>query len=158
MVNLTKIEFKKTKSGYLIFYKKKKLSLNVPTCKLPFGVEEYKDTYVANLEWRKKKELKNNLDRLSKLLTDIIEKMKLDTFKEDSYIYYNPIKVEEHTIKLRTKLKSYVKFFDKDDESCRTIYDLGKNENINCKIVVDSIWIHDNKIGFNIYISYITVI
>lgn len=130
------------------------LLIRLPTCKIPFGVEEYKNNYIINLEWydpdRKMKKIIKSFNKILK---------RFNKFKNEEYGIYESMTENNKNFKLRTKiLKRNNKLDIKVNHPEKTIFEINSKEYINPIILLDSIWIMNNRIGINIYLKEIDVL
>lgn len=130
------------------------LLIRLPTCKMPFGVEEYKNSYVINLEWydpdRKMKKIIKSFNKILKRFNKFINQ------KND---LYESMTENKKTFKLRTKISKIRNKFDiKVNHPEKTIFEINSKEYLNPVVLLDSIWIMNNRIGINIYLKEVNVL
>lgn len=132
------------------------LLIRLPTCKMPFGVEEYNNSYVINLEWydpdRKMKKIIKSFNKILKRFNKFIDQ------KHDIYESMTESN-NKKTFKLRTKILKHRNKLDIEvNHPEKTIFEINKAEYINPVVLLDSIWIMKNRIGINIYLKEVTVL
>ena len=130
------------------------LLIRLPTCKMPFGVEEYKNSYVVNLEWydpdRKMKKIVKSFNKILK---------RFNKFLDKTNDIYESMTENKKNFKLRTKiLKNKNKLDIVVNHPEKTIFEVNSKDYLNPIVLLDSIWIMNNKIGINIYLKELTVL
>ena len=128
------------------------LLIRLPTCKMPFGVEEYKNSYVVNLEWydpdRKMKKIVKSFNKILK---------RFNKFLDKTNDIYESMTENKKNFKLRTKiLKNKNKLDIVVNHPEKTIFEVNSKDYLNPIVLLDSIWIMNNKIGINIYLKELT--
>ena len=130
------------------------LLIRLPTCKMPFGVEEYKNSYVVNLEWydpdRKMKKIVKSFNKILKRFNNFLGK---------TNDIYESMTENKKNFKLRTKILKHKNKLDiVVNHPEKTIFEVNSKDYLNPIVLLDSIWIMNNKIGINIYLKEITVL
>jgi len=130
------------------------LLIRLPSCKMPFGVEEYKNNYIINLEWYDPhKKMRQIIKSFNKILK------RFNKFIHEDHDIYESMTENGKNFKLRTKiLKKGNKLDIKVNHPEKTIFEVNSKEYINPIILLDSIWIMNNRIGINIYLKEIDVL
>lgn len=130
------------------------LMIKLPSCRMPFGVEEYKNNYVINLEWYDpSKKMKKILKSFNKILK------RFNKFIKRDFEIYESMTQNGDNFKLRTKLRKYKSSFDINViHPEKTIFEINSKEYLNPIILLDSIWIMKNKIGINIYLKEVSLL
>jgi hypothetical protein len=130
------------------------LLIRLPSCKMPFGVEEYKNSYIVNLEWYDpNKKMKRIIKSFNKILKRFSKFMKKD------FDIYESMTENNKNYKLRTKLKKYKTSLDiKVIHPEKTIFEVNSKEYLNPIILLDSIWIMNNRVGINIYLKEVAIL
>ena len=145
---------KRTDSIYGLKINNNDLFIQLPSCKMPFGVEEYKKSYIVNLDWY---DPDKKMKRIIKSFTKILKRFN-KFIKKDYNIYEN---MTEHgkNFKLRTKIRKYTnKLAIKVHHPEKTIFEINSKEYLNPIILLDSIWIMKDRIGINIYLKEVTIL
>jgi hypothetical protein len=145
---------KRTESIYGLKINNNDLLIQLPSCKMPFGVEEYKNSYVVNLDWfdpdKKMKKIVKSFNRILKRFNKFI--------KKDNNIYESMTEYGKN-FKLRTKIRKNKNKLDiKVNHPEKTIFEINSKEYLNPIILLDSIWIMKDRVGINIYLKEATVL
>lgn len=155
-INDNELEFHKNKNFYDLLYNNKKIQLLSPKIKIPFGIENFGNNLILNLE------LINNDNNKMYNFTSIIKS--LDTFLKnqksivnnnlENLLYVSCIKnrPEPFNPLLRTKIKKYgKKIITEIISECKskTLYDINKNSYISVLLKLDNVWINNGKYGMN---------
>ena len=130
------------------------LLIQLPSCRMPFGVEEYKNNFVINLEWydpnRKMKKIIKSFNKILKRFNKFIGKQ---------HNIFESMTEDGNNFKLRTKIRKYKNNFDiKVNHPEKTIFEINSKEYLNPIILLDSIWIMNGRIGINIYLKEATIL
>lgn len=148
-MNINNIQYTETKSSiFTMTLDGNNILLKLPSCRIPYGVEEYKNSYIVNLQWEKSNnEFYNFYKAFEKILKKFNKKM------GKNYEYYSNVRVDSSTYKLRTKIRQYKHKLDIEVlNSDNTIFNINKEQEVTPIVKLDSIWEKNNKIGINIYL------
>ena len=148
-MNINNIQYTETKDGiYTMTLDDNNILLKLPSCKIPYGVEEYKNSYIVNLQWDKSNnEFYNFYKAFEKILKKFNKKM------NTNYEVYSNVRVNTSTYKLRTKIRQYKHKLDIEViNSDKTIFNVNNEDIVTPIVKLDSIWEKNNKIGINMYL------
>jgi hypothetical protein len=154
-MNINLITFqKRTDTIYGLKINNNDLLIQLPSCKMPFGVEEYKNSYIVNLDWydpdRKMKKIVKSFNKILK---------RFSKFMKKEYKIYESMTDNGKNFKLRTKIRKYSNKLEiKVHHPEKTIFEINSKEYLNPIILLDSIWIMKDRIGINIYLKEVTVL
>ena len=148
-MNINNIKFLQTKETiYSMSLDDNNILLQLPKCTIPYGVEEYKNSLIVNLQWDK---TNNEFYNFNKAFEKILKKF--NKSQNTNFDHYSNVRIDNNTYKLRTKIRKYK--FKLDIEvvnSDNTIYTIDPNDLISPIVKLDSIWVKNNKIGINMYL------
>jgi hypothetical protein len=141
----------KTNSGNMFY---------TPVMYLPFGLEEYKNSYSLNLQFRNiddNEELEDFLDFIQKLENKLKNVLDVDDSRFTSQLRFNrkydPVLFTKLIFKFN-KLECNVK--TKDGEFLN-IYDMGKNKKAVCLLLLDKVWLFKNKYSYKLKVKEIII-
>ena len=131
-----------------------------PVMHIPFGLEEYKNSYSLNLQFRnidENPELEIFLDFIQKLEYKLKTLLNVEDDKFTSQLRFNgkydPILFSKLIFKFN-KIECNVK--TKDGEFLN-IYDLGKNKKASCLLLLDKVWLFNKKYSYKLKVKEIIV-
>ena len=131
-----------------------------PQMYIPFGLEEYKNSYTINLQFRnidETPELENFLDFIQKLESKLKDLLGVNDDRFTSQLRFNgkydPILFTKLIFKFN-KLECNVK--TKDGEFLN-IYDMGKNKKAVCLLLLDKVWLFKNKYSYKLKVKEIII-
>lgn len=133
--------------------------------KAPFGVEEYKDKKILNIEIEDAVENNESYNKIAKMKNiENIVKIIPDTYTETNFsvkkkllgkYFYPSLKIRNKSKPLlRTKLAKNIKILKNDKI---TNYDDITNKDCDFLIKVHSVWLSDDNFGINWIIEQITI-
>jgi len=142
----------KTTSGNLFY---------TPIMYVPFGLEEYRNSYSMNLQFRNidsEVELEEFLDFIQRFESKLKSLLNIDDSKLSSQIKFNgkydPILYTKFIFKFN-KIECDVK---SQNGEFLNIYDLGKNIKVKCLLLLDKVWLFNNKYSYKLKVKEIIVI
>jgi len=147
MYNITRIHDNKLK-----IKKDDKLMSIVFRSTLKFGVENYYDKQILNLEINEK------------IRQKIIEIEKYIFEQEKNYSHYSSMRINKYNPMLKPLLRTYLKYkknilktIIKKNNTIVSLEDIKKNDKIKLDVYLDHIWIKKNKLGLCWYIDSIEI-
>ena len=148
-MDINNINFIETKDGiYTMTLEDNNILLRLPSCKIPYGVEEYKNSYIVNLQWDKSN---NEFYNFYKAFEKILKKF--NKTMNTNHEFYSNVRVNKSTYKLRTKIRKYKHKLDIEViNSDKTIFTINSEDEVTPIVKLDSIWEKNNKIGINMYL------
>jgi hypothetical protein len=164
-IKFTKTNSKK-KTNYVLTYNDKKIKLKIKKCIIPFGVENFNNQYVVNIEINPNNSnehynMYNNINELESYLKNIYENKycPLNLKKDiENRKYYKNIKKRENGYLIRTYIIGTPEIY-------RTINNMRLDlrlDNIkktisNVELELGILWINDNEYGILWYLKKIEV-
>ena len=134
----------------------KTIKLFLKNVELPFGVEEYKNKYIINIELSNNSEYEKIIRLLEKNIHAILDlDIEYDRIDLNSVFHKKP----KHKLLCRTNIKKtknkiVIIFVNKNNEEI-SIFDIPKNLNCNIELEISGIWKH--KFNYGIYIHVISI-
>lgn len=132
-----------------------------PIMYIPFGLEEYKNSYSMNLQFRNidnEIELEEFLDFIQRFEAKLKLLLNIDDSRLCSQLKFNgkydPILYTKFIFKFN-KIECNVK---NQDGEFLNIYDLGKNKKVKCQLLLDKVWLFNNKYSYKLKVKEIIVI
>lgn len=167
--NLIKIDNilieQKNDNNYTIKYKNSKkeikpLVVKIPLIYIPFGIDKEYNSYYIKGQLRKTKNIKNNneqklflefIEQLEKLLYDQI---KIEINSQIRYSKdYDPIII----FKILKTSKSGITTQVTQNNSYFNFFKITKHMSFNGNIIIDSIWLYNNKINYKMKLTNIDI-
>lgn len=131
-----------------------------PTMYVPFGIENYKNNYSMNLQFRNIKNdtnLQEFLEFIQKFEINLKKKLKLeDDSQFISQLKYN----SKYDPMLMTKFIYKFNKFEcdvKNKDEFLNIFDIGKNFNCKCLLFLDKVWLFKGKYSFKLKVKEIII-
>lgn len=150
------IQFLKKKNVYKMQYDDKNIKILSPKLKIPFGVENFNNKLILNLELDKNKN--NDTHNFSSIIKSIenylinLDRICDVELKNFTYCSSYKNRPDPFCPLLRTSIKKYgkkilTKICSKSD--LKTLHDIKKNDYISVLLEIESIWVYGDKYGIN---------
>ena len=132
-----------------------------PVMYMPFEIEEYKNNYTLNLQFRNidnEPDLENFLDFIQRLENKLKSLLDIDDDEFTSQLRFNrkydPVLFTKFIFKFN-KIECSV---TDGDNTPLNIFEIGKNHKVQVKLLLDKVWKFNNKYSYKLKVKELKVL